>query len=166
MNEVKDIVKLHKVDDRRLFLELSHPLELDYSKKYDIELKEHKGKRSLEQNHYMWKLIGEIDKALNGGRPKDPMQVYIHVLEMANAKYDFVYILPEAVKEMKKRFRAMQKIADVEVNGVIMENWQVFYGSSTMNTKEMSNLIDRVIDYAYEVGIEDVDNYWNEILKG
>lgn len=35
-----------------------------------------------------------------------------------------------------------------------------------MNTKEMSNLIDCVLDYASEVGIDDIDNYWKEILKG
>ena len=43
---------------------------------------------------------------------------------------------------------------------------QVFYGSSTMNTKEMGRLIDETLDYAYKVGVADVKNYWEEILKG
>ena len=34
------------------------------------------------------------------------------------------------------------------------------------NFKCIENLIDCVLDYAYEVGIEDIDNYWQEILKG
>lgn len=35
-----------------------------------------------------------------------------------------------------------------------------------MNTKEMSNLIDVTLDYAYKVGVADVKNYWEEILRG
>ena len=166
MNELRDIVKVNEVNDTTIFVELSHPVDIDYTKKYDLVLTAHKSNRSLEQNRYMWLLIGEIDRKLNGGLSKDPIQVYIHLLQKANAKYDFIYILPEAVKTMKKRFRAMQKIADVEVNGVMMENWQVFYGSSTMNTKEMSRLIDCALDYAYEVGVPDIDNYWQSMLKG
>ena len=163
---MKDICKVKLLDNNVLALKLNRPIDLDESKKYEVNIKEYKHKRSLEQNSYMWALIGEIDKKLNGGRPNEPINVYIQCLQRANAKYDFVYILHDVVNELKKKFRAMEYIGDVEINGVMLENWKIYYGSSTMNTKEMSNLIDCVLDYASEVGIDDIDNYWKEILKG
>ena len=162
---MKDICKVKVLENNVLALKLNRPIDLDESKKYEVTMKEYKHKRSLEQNSYMWALIGEIDKKLNGGRPNEPIDVYIHCLQRANAKYDFIYLVHEAVDEMKKKFRAMEYIGKVKVNGVVLENWKIYYGSSTMNTKEMSNLIDCVLDYASEVGIEDLENYWKELLK-
>lgn len=163
---MKDICRVKPLKNNILALKMTRPFQIDESKKYEVNIQEYRSKRSLEQNSYMWLLIGEIDKKLNGGRPNEPIDVYIHCLQRANAKYDFVYVIHDAVNELKKKFRAMEYIGKVEVNGVILENWKIYYGSSTMNTKEMSNLIDCVLDYASEVGIDDIDNYWKEILKG
>lgn len=162
---MKDICKAKVLKNNVLALKITRPFQIDESKKYEVNIQEYRSKRSLEQNSYMWLLISEIDKKLNGGRPNEPIDVYIQCLQRANAKYGFVYILHDAVNELKKKFRAMEYIGKVEVNGVILENWKIYYGSSTMNTKEMSNLIDCVLDYASEVGIEDLDNYWKELLK-
>lgn len=163
---MKDICRVKLLKNNVLALKMTRPFQIDESKKYEVNIQEYRSKRSLEQNSYMWLLISEIDKKLNGGRPNDPIDVYIQCLQRANAKYDFIYILHEAVNELKKKFRAMEYIGKVEVNGVILENWKIYYGSSTMNTKEMSNLIDCVLDYASEVEVDDIDNYWKEILKG
>lgn len=163
---MKDICKVKSLKNNVLALKMTRPFQIDESKKYEVNIQEYHSKRSLEQNSYMWLLIGEIDKKLNGGRPNEPIDVYIQCLQRANAKYDFVYVIHDAVNELKKKFRAMEYIGKVEVNGVILENWKIYYGSSTMNTKEMSNLIDCILDYASEVGIDDIDNYWKEILKG
>lgn len=163
---MKDICKAKVLKNNVLALKMTRPFQIDESKKYEVNIQEYRSKRSLEQNAYMWLLISEIDKKLNGERPSEPIDVYIQCLQRANAKYDFIYILHEAVNELKKKFRAMEYIGNVEVNGVMLENWKIYYGSSTMNTKEMSNLIDCVLDYANEVGVDDIDNYWKEILKG
>ena len=39
---------------------------LGSNKEYSIEIKEIKRKRSLDQNRYFWKLLDEIDTAING----------------------------------------------------------------------------------------------------
>lgn len=39
----------------------------------------------------------------------------------------------------------------------------LFYGSSKMDTKEMSDLIDTTLRYASELGI--YTPYWEELLK-
>ena len=40
--------------------------------------------------------------------------------------------------------------------------YKCFFGSSTMNTKEMGGLIDKTIERAEAVGID--TDYWKEVL--
>lgn len=165
---MKDIANIKVLKNNVLALKMNRPIDLDPSKRYEVDIKEYKSKRSLEQNRYLWLLITEIAKKENGGiaNQDNITETYINLLEMANAKFDFILCPPNAIKEFKKRFRAIRINGTYTIENVEYTQLQVFYGSSTMNTKEMSNLIDCVLDYAYEVGIEDIDNYWQEILKG
>lgn len=165
---MKDVVNIKVLKNNVLALKMNRPIDLDPSKRYEVDIKEYKSKRSLEQNRYLWKLITEIAKVENGGitNQDNITETYTNLLEKANAKFEFILCSPDAIKEFKKRFRAIRINGTVIIKTVEYTQLQVFYGSSTMNTKEMSNLIDCVLDYAYEVGIEDIDNYWQEILKG
>lgn len=165
---MKDIVNIKILQNNILALKMNRPIDLDPSKRYEVDIKEYKSKRSLEQNRYLWLLITEIAKKENGGiaNQDNITATYCNLLEKANAKFDFILCPQNAIKEFKKRFRAIRINGTYTIENVEYMQLQVFYGSSTMNTKEMSNLIDCVLDYAYEVGIEDIDNYWQEILKG
>ena len=135
---------------------------LDPEKTYSIEIKEVKSKRSIEQNKMLWSLLHEIDVAMNG-RPTDEYAVYIMCLERANAKFDYIGCLPEAEEALKQNFRAVKYIKDIDLNGKEGRMYKVFIGSSKMNTKEMSLLIDTALDMAQEIGIE--TDYYNEVLK-
>lgn len=143
------------VDNFRQIQELK---QLDSSKAYAVEIKEVKSKRSLEQNKLLWKLLGEIDKVMNGGRSDDVMNIYTLALEKANAKYEYIGALPEAEEMLKQNFRAVKKIKPIDLNG--KEGWmfKVYYGSSKMDTKEMTLLIDTAMEMAEQVGI-DIDWY-------
>lgn len=165
---MKDIVNIKILQNNILALKMNRPIDLDQEKRYEVDIKEYKSKRTLQQNSYLWALITEITKAQNGGiaNQDNITATYCNLLEKANAKFEFILCSPDAIKEFKKRFRAIRINGTVIIKTVEYTQLQVFYGSSTMNTKEMSNLIDCVLDYAYEVGIEDIDNYWQEILKG
>ena len=165
---MKDVVNIKVLKNNVLALKMNRPIDLDPNKRYEVDIKEYKSKRSLEQNRYLWKLITEIAKVENGGitNQDNITETYTNLLEKANAKFEFILCPPDAIKEFKKRFRAIRINGTVIIKTVEYTQLQVFYGSSTMNTKEMSQLIDCVLDYAYEVGVHDVDNYWQEILKG
>ena len=165
---MKDIVNIKILKNNILALKMNRPIDLDPNKRYEVDIKEYKSKRTLRQNSYLWALITEITKAENGGiaNQDNITATYCNLLEKANAKFEFILCSPDAIKEFKKRFRAIRINGTVVIKTVEYTQLQVFYGSSTMNTKEMSQLIDCVLDYAYEVGIEDIDNYWQEILKG
>lgn len=165
---MKDVVKIKILQNNILALKMNRPIDLDPSKRYEVNLKEYKSKRSLEQNRYLWLLITEIAKIENGGiaNQDNITETYTNLLEMANAKFTFLLLPNEAINEFKKRFRAIRVNGTVTIKGVEYTQIQAFYGSSTMNTKEMSQLIDVTLDYAYQVGVKDIDNYWKEILKG
>lgn len=120
--------------------------KLDMDKQYAVEIKEPKSKRSLEQNKLLWKMVNEIAKK----QYQDEMEVYIQVLEEANTKFTWIKGLKETKEELLKVFRAV-KITRYDEDGLAV--FKCFYGSSKMNTKEMSELLDIVISWANELGI-------------
>ena len=139
---------------------------LDKEKVYSIKIEESKNHRTIEQNKKLWALMHDIDVAMNG-RPTDEMEIYTMCLERANAKFELVHMLPEAEPILRKSFRAIKVIDEIYVNGQVLYTYKVFYGSSTMNTKEMSLLIETALDVAQEVGVEDIydDPYWRSLLN-
>lgn len=144
--------------------QLAEIRELDPKKDYAIEIKEINGKRTLRQNRYMWALITEIDKAINGRPSEAGMEaVYIDCLERANAKIDFICCKPEAERMLRESFRAVKYISTVQAGAQEMNLYKVVLGSSKMNTREMTALVDTVLDYAEEAGIG--TSYWREVMS-
>lgn len=129
--------------------------------KYAIEIDKYKHNRSIEQNRLLWKLISEIDVKING-RSSDENQwsIYISALIKAGAKYDYVSCKQDMEQVLREKFRAVQYIKPFNDNGVNI--YKVFYGSSKMNKKEFSDLVEAVKDIAQECGIE--MSYWEEVL--
>lgn len=154
---------IKKIGDRVLAIESPTPIQIDESKKYKIDIAEYRSKRSLEQNSYMWALLTEIDKKINGGRADDPVKIYIQCLERAHAKSNFYLCVEDGLDMLKRQFRATREIGNVTINGINYVNVECFWGSSHMNTKEMTDLIDIVLDYASEVDI--YTPYWEGLLK-
>ena len=144
------------------FLHKSYLKELDPEKTYAIEIKEVKAKRSIQQNKYMWALIHEINVAING-RAGDDMEIYTMCLERANVKFEYIACVPEAEPALREAFRAIKFIQKVHTKGRETNMYKCFIGSSKMSTKEMTDLIETVLDVASEVGIDTL--YWKELLK-
>ena len=137
---------------------------LDPLKDYSIEIKQIKSQRSLRQNAMLWGLIGLIDERENGRRTAEGSEcIYITLLEMADAKVDFIAALPETEKMLRQSFRAIKLVQPFRQGGQQMNLYKVVSGSSKMNTKEMSALIETTLDYAASLDID--INYWKEVLK-
>ena len=130
-------------------------MKLDLNKPYQIELREIKSKRSLEQNKKMWALIHEIAKVTGD----DDMQVYCGILERADVKSDYIITATNIEDALKKSFRAVQFIRMQEVNGRDCYVYKVYIGSSKMNTKEMSELLEITLNICGELGIETEEIY-------
>lgn len=135
---------------------------LDPGKTYSIDIKESKSKRSLEQNRYLWALLHEIDVAINGEWSNDEWSIYIDALERAGAKCDYIGALPETEDALKENFRAVKFIKKIDLNGREGNMYKVFVGSSKMDTKEMKQLIDTVIEMAEECGVDTA--YYENLL--
>ena len=120
---------------------------------YRIKTSEVKSNRTIRQNRYMWSLIHEIAEKDNGERATsdDDFDVYIEALERANAKFEFIAIKPDAIPLLKEHFRAVKELNRIITEkGVEMAQCKVFYGSSKMDIKEMTKLLETVLDMCAE----------------
>lgn len=128
--------------------------ELEKDKPYRFNINPIKSKRTIEQNKLLWSLIHEISIARGGDRANDDMDIYIEALQKSGAKYTYIASIPEAEDFIKRQFRAIQYLNSfTSEKGVKMNQYRVYYGSSSMDTKEMTNLLEIVLDMAAEVGV-------------
>lgn len=130
--------------------------ELEKDKDYRIELNIVKSKRSIEQNNLMWKLIHDISIAVNGtlANDSDDWDIYLQALERAGAKFEYYACLPEGEHLLRNSCRAIKLMNKFEYNGNTFNSYKVYAGSSKMNTKEMTLLINTVMDMAAECGVD------------
>jgi len=114
---------------------------------WDIVL--HKEKRSVNANALLWKMLGEIATALR----TDKWSVYLTMLKRYGT-FTYICVKPKAVEAVKKQWRECEVIGDITINGDPAVQMLCYYGSSTMNTKEFSVLLDGVISEMREIGLE------------
>lgn len=133
-------------------------------KLYDMEIKEHREKRSLDANAYFWTLADKLAEAT--GVPK--IEVYRSAIRDIGGNNTTVCV-PEAAE---KRLRS-----GWEKNGIgwITEsmpsklpgcvNVTLYYGSSTYSVAQMGRLIDNIIQDCKAVGIETMTEERISLLK-
>ena len=116
--------------------------ELEKLKDQDLRVKvvRYRKPRSLNANALMWHCIGEIANAIQ----VDTWTVYIDMLRNYG-KFTFICVKPNMVESVKKQWRESLELGPVIVNGKEAVQMQVFFGSSTYDTAEMSRLIDGTI---------------------
>lgn len=125
-------------------------MEMDLDKYYDVSIKEPTNKRSLQQNKMLWSLIHSIAKATN----QEDNDVYCALLEKADALSDYIITAVEMEDALRKSFRGIKFMRTQEVNGKDCYIYKVYLGSSKMNTKEMTELLETAIQIASELEIE------------
>lgn len=123
--------------------------KLDMDKLYVVEIKEPKSKRSLEQNKMLWQLIHSIANKTH----QDDMEVYCALLERADALSDYIITAYDMEDDLRKCFRGVRFIRKQEVNGKECNIYKVYIGSSKMDTKEMTELLDITLQMCAELGI-------------
>lgn len=131
-------------------------MELDMDKLYSCEIKEPKSKRSIQQNKMLWELIHLIAKKQN----QDDMEVYCEVLERADALSDYIITATEMEDALRKTFRGVKFIRKQIVNNKECNIYKVYLGSSKMNTKEMTELLDITIQLCSELGIPTLKEWY------
>lgn len=133
-------------------------------KKYIIEVKQYRNKRSLDANAYCWVLIGKLAEK-TGYKKSD---IYRNAIKEIGGNSETVCVQDKAVDKLCRGW---------EHNG---EGWQtqtspskidgctnviLYYGSSVYDTKQMSRLIDSIVEDCRAVGIETMTPRELEALK-
>lgn len=135
--------------NKQLIINVPLDTEIKEDKKYDLT--EHKEKRSKNANSYLWELLGKLqDKLII---PKEDL--YKNYIREIGA-FDTLAIKNEAVETFVREWNARGLGYQVELitsNDVVTEI-AIYYGSSAYNTKQMSNLIELVVEDCKEQEIE------------
>ena len=100
----------------------------------------------MNQNAYFYKLIGEIADLLKVSKTE------IHLKMLKEYGQSEVISVLSAV-DVKPFFRYYEEIGKGTVNGKEFTHYRIYKGSSEMNTKEMSILLDGTVKEAQELGI-------------
>ncbi len=126
--------------------------KLDRDKLYDISIKEHKNKRSLNANSYCWVLCTKIaDNQTLANNPLTKEDVYLQMLK----SYGQSLMIP-VTKDTKPDgyFKYHEYNGRSELNGKIADWYIVYKGSSEYNTYEMSVLLNGIVHECQNLGIE------------
>ena len=127
--------------------------ELRECEKLSIKVCKYTKKRSLDANRYFWKILDEVAEALHTSKT----ELYLKYVSECGPFKDFVLTENEA-----KTFRQAWSMlgtgwpteqVDYHEDGERLII-RAYYGSSVYNTKQMSRLIDMVVQDAKALGIE------------
>lgn len=141
----------------------------------DIELKQHREKRSTKANALCWELCSQIGRAMYP--PIEKEAVYRDAIR-AVGEFDQYYIKEEALEAFMdtRRLLGVGWFAEV-VGDAPLRGWvevMAYRGSSTYDTKAMSTLIDYLVDQAEQMElpiaydlreIEQIKNDWKSIIE-
>lgn len=122
-------------------------------KDVDVEVKQHRNRRSLDANGYAWVLMDKIAARMH----IDKKDVYREAIKSIGGVSETVCVQDKAVDRLRQGW---------EQNGI---GWQtdtmpsklkgctnviLYYGSSTYDSQQMSLLIDHIVQDAKALGIE------------
>ena len=120
-------------------------LEQDEEKKFEVQ--ECKGKRSLSQNSYCWLLINKIANILRLSKE----EIYLQMLE----DYGQSILIPVKKGEKPNGYFKYYKYETSSIlNGKEADWYKIYKGSSEFDSKEMTILIDGIIQECKQLGIE------------
>ena len=123
---------------------------LEQDKEKLFEIKEYKKKRSLNSNAYLWVLCTEIANIMTLSKE----EVYVKMLE----DYGVSILVPLTVDtEPEKYFKYFSYFDKGKLNGKECIWYKVFKGSSEYDSKEMTHLLNGVVEEAKQLGIMTLD---------
>ena len=125
---------------------------LSKGKQLDVEIKQHRKKRSLDANSMAWALIGKIAEAIQSSKE----EVYIEMLKRYGQREEqLISVIAEGVPAiMRATNEHCTVVGESELNGKLFKHLAILIGSSQYDTKQMSILIDGIVSECRELGIE------------
>ena len=124
----------------------------------DIIIKKYRKPRSNDANAYCWVLCEKIAKKLSDdGSASTKEDVYREAIRNVGVWKDFPPLPPEDAKTLQTAWAALgtgwvTEQVDYSQNGELV-TIRCYYGSSRYNTKQMSRLIDNLVQDCQNLGI-------------
>lgn len=135
---------------------ITYLYEQDKEKLFDLV--EHRKKRSLNANSYMWALINEIANAMRLSKE----EVYLQMLK-DYGQSEVISLLSSI--NVDGYFKYYEVIGESILNNKEFKHIRIFKGSSEYDTREMSILLQGVVEEANSLGIETMTKDEIEHLK-
>lgn len=141
-------LRIHSADRRK-----AQQLVDEVDKPYSLTVKPYRKKRSLDANAYCFVLIDKIAHAMRLTKE----EVYREAIRNIGGNSEVVCVQDEAVDRLCQSWSRnglgwLTETFPSKLEGCT--NVRLYFGSSTYDTKQMSVLIDHVIQEAKSLGIE------------
>lgn len=125
--------------------------------KLDVEIKQHKEKRSLDANAYYWLLVGKIRKVTgdSNNRIHNMMLDRYGELDRMPDSSLIPFCIRDDIDHLEFPYPHLKPTQKTLSKGNKLYRWYYqIKGSSEYNTAEMSHLIDGIVSECKEMGIE------------
>jgi hypothetical protein len=125
----------------------------------DVKIKKHRKKRSADANAYCWVLCQKLAEKLSENDPKMTKdEVYRLAISKVGIFKDFCGLAESDAKTLRHAWEMLgtgwiTEQVDYSPDGDAV-TVRCYYGSSTYNTKQMSRLIEYLVEDCKELGIE------------
>lgn len=128
-------------------------------RRYTVEIKEYREKRSLDANAYAWQLIGKLAARLSQpGAVITPEQVYREAIRDVGGNYEVIPVRDDALDRWREIWtgRGLGWVCEVIGKSKIegYTNTRCFYGSSVYDKAQMSRLISIIVEECKAAGVE------------
>lgn len=130
---------------------LKEIFNLDKETIYDVKIDKHREKRSLNANAYLWELCTQIGNILR----KSKEEVYLEML-VDYGQSIMVSVLSDI--KLNGFYKYYKEAGKSILNGKEFTHYKIYKGSSEYNTKEMSILLDGIVQEARQLGIRTKEN--------
>lgn len=131
---------------------------------YDVEIKQHRERRSNDANRYMWALLDKLSDVLH--TTKD--ELYLQKVRECGVYKDF-HLTEDEYRTFKVAWENMGTGWPTEQVDYTQDGERLviraYYGSSRYNTKQMSRLLDSVVEDCKEQDIETLSERELSLLK-
>ncbi len=142
---------------QRLTIEVDRDFREDYDRlrdaDLDVEIKKHRNRRSLSANAYAGVLVDKIAAAMSLSKE----DVYREAIRHIGGVSETVCVRDAALDKLRSSWSShgigwQTELMPSKIPGCT--NVVLYFGSSTYDTKQMSLLIDRLVEDAKGLGLE------------
>lgn len=115
------------------------------NKLYDLEVKEHRKKRSLDANAYAWVLINKLAEVMR----LEPVEVYRQAIQEISGNNEVLPVKEEAAEQFANAWKKhgigwlCKDLGKSKIPGY--RNLMVYYGSSVYTVRQMNALIENLV---------------------